>query len=188
MVKYPTALRLSVIFGTQPPKWALDDRACPSEFVDSQTSSKWAATEMTGRSAPTSAQGRVAKLVRFALPRPIHVFVEHFALQKSVAKEVRSDADSRHAYRLCAYVSLMRIQAKFAAASKAPRLFIRPGKRGGMGFQLAIASTHNRACSLLSNRGKCRRSSTMAASSPCSWKAWRIASATAGSTANMLVV
>lgn len=55
-----------------------------------------------------------------------------------------------------------------------------------MGFQLAMACTHDLACSSPASRGKCRRNSTMAASSPSPSKAWRIALAAAGSTVNML--
>ena len=55
-----------------------------------------------------------------------------------------------------------------------------------IGCQPAMVCTQVRACSLSVSRGKCRRNSTMAASSPSSLKALWIASAAAVSTTNIL--
>jgi hypothetical protein len=57
--------------------------------------------------------------------------------------------------------------------------------RGGNGFQPAIARTQTLAFSLSFNPGKCRRSSTIADSSPLSSNAFRMAAAVDSSTLNM---
>ena len=56
---------------------------------------------------------------------------------------------------------------------------------GGRGCQLAIARTHRRAASLSAIPGRCRRSSTAAASWPLSANTRRMISAVAASTLNM---